>query len=733
MVEELQAHPRKVILALGNAALWAVTNQYATKITRARGKLYATDLSSVGCVATVHPAFLLRGGGSLRQFRADVQYAVSLAQGGAIRTTPDVSWTIMDTEEKILSFIAAAESEPVVTADYETTGFHHRLDKIICAGYTIGDGTHSYILPVMDHPELLPWLEVIHQIPSRFNWHNGKFDIKFGHMAGAPSARVDDDTMMLSYALDETRGVHDLETVASDWLGSPNWKNELKKHIPKKGNYSHVPRPVLYLYLAKDLYNQHALLSILRPLVFRDPKSTRLYTEVLIPGSEYLAEVEKTGMFVDVPRVEENAQNFGSVKKEYADAFNEVLVKSGFSEVNLNSPIQVAEALYDNLKIPSKTRSTNVDAMKVLAPKHAIVRILQNYRKVQKAEGTYVTPAIDHIADDGRVHQTYLLHGTATGRLACRDPNLQNVPRDPRLRGQYIAAPGYVYVEPDLNQAELRSLAVLSGDAELCRIYSSDTLSIHEEVRADIWGQADSWSEEQWKNYMREFFCERDQVVGEQKMKAKNVNFGIVYGITEFGLAEQSGCTPGEARKRLIKWANRFPDAWKFITACKMAPIKGQGLVTVFGHRKRFQIVSPEKLRDIQNEAANFPHQSTASTITLLAGIRMWKRLRENYDARIVNTVHDSILIEVPDNLETVRTVVTEITAMMEQIPVDYGLTRVPFKADAKAGKRWGSLYEIGETQIAKPGRKAKGCAEWYAGKMAAPWEIGSPDQKVTS
>ncbi len=173
-------------------------------------------------------------------------------------------------------------------------------------------------------------------------------------------------------------------------------------------------------------------------------------------------------------------------------------------------------------------------------------------------------------------------------------------------------------------------------------------------------------------------------------MRAKNVNFGIVYGITAQGLAEQTGDTVREAQIMLDTWAKTFPVAWEFINSCRRACLYGKNLVTVFGYRKRFQIVTPETLAAIQNESANMPHQSTANSITMHAGMNTYKKLAE-YDAFYCNTVHDSLLIEAPLDYAIATTISDMVCAEMQQVPKDWGLTAIPFVSDAKWGLRWGS------------------------------------------
>lgn len=725
LMEEILAHPRKVILALGNAALWALTGDHGLKITKCRGRLYKSEFAEMGIVAATHPAYLLRGNGSFRQFKSDVAYAISLANGGEPHEFVPPTWEYVDNSAKMRAFIELLREHGVnggyCAGDLETGGFSHRQDKVLMGGFTI-DGKHVYIIPgkkfeyaKQNIPDMFPELRPIWDTGVRFVWHNGKFDVKFlQHQYGQEEARVDEDTMLMSYALDETRGIHDLETVAGDWIGSPNWKNILDSHKRRNDSYDVIPEPVLTKYMAYDIANTFNLTKILRPLIKRDAKSELLYTRTLIPGSAYLAKIESAGMFVDTARVAENAEAYEADAAIYEAELQEIAKAAGIPEtvqsttragqkvkklmaINVNSPIQLSEFLFGTLKIPSKEKSTNEKVLDSL-PSHPAVIALRKYRKINKGLTTYVTPVSDHIQDDGRVHQSYLLHGTATGRLACKDPNLQNIPREPKLRGQFIPKEGYCLIEIDLNQAELRSLAALSNDEELCRIYvDPNSKGLHEEVRADLYGFPKDWSEEQLERFKAKWYTDTvERVLEEQKMRAKNVNFGIVYGITPYGLAEQIEDTPMEASRMLSAWGKKFPDAWGFIQKCRTAPLHGKNLVTVFGHKKRFGIVTPETAAAIQNEAANFPHQSTASTITLHGGMRVQTKLKREYDTDIVNTVHDSLLLECPLDRGVIDSVCQYTIAELEQVPVDWGITRIPFKAEAKAGIRWGNLTGLG-------------------------------------
>lgn len=728
LLEEIGKHPRRVILACGAVALMALTGDTSLKITRVRGKIFPTPLASVGIVATVHPAYLLRGNGSLRQFLGDILHAIHIARGNEPREWIPPTWSVVKSEEELAEHINYLSENPqLVAGDTETSGFSFLRNQILSMGYS-WDGNHVHLVNgvktdagIAGLPNLIPKFGPMFDIPGvKWGWHNGKFDIKFFRQLGQ-NAQVDEDSMLQSYALDEQRGIHDLETVAGDWLNSPNWKGVLDKYLPnRKTSYDAIPWQTLFQYQAYDIANTYRLIRFMQELLAADKVAHKQYYRTLIPASAYLAEIEMRGLLVDQKRVSENFVYYEQQDAPHIKAIHQIAeetVPGGhaaqiWTDKLHNSPKQLTELIFDRLQIPymnpkaMKIRGTGDEILEKLRPDPLIVALRQ-HRKISKALGTYVKPYTEDpddgcIQPDGRIHATYLIHGTATGRLAARDPNLQNVPRDPQIRGQLIAPPGRMFVEPDLNQAELRSLAILSGDPELCRIYREATTSLHERVRAQIFGMPDDWSPQEIQRYLDKFFLtpetrydpttKEDRIVAEQKMKAKNVNFGIIYGITESGLAEQTGEHPSECKHWLEVWAKTFPVAWAFIQACRSAPLYQKNLVTTFGYRKRFRIVTPETLISQQNESANMPHQSTASVITMHGGIETYKMLAREFDAHYVNTVHDSLLLEVPRDPDIAYRVTKIVIDTLEEVPRKWGLTQIPFVADAKWGERWGSL-----------------------------------------
>lgn len=725
VLAEIAKAPRKVILALGTPALFSVSGNYDLKITQERGRLFAVGGTSVGCVSSVHPAFLMRGGAgaTYQQYLRDVKYALSLANGAPPKEAPKVQYLLARDERDIRDIAKYFRALPVgqpIGADIETTGFSFLSDRLLSIGFA-AEADEIYIIP----KKLIGLFqgalgEDVFDNQARFIWHNGKFDVKFLWQQKIRNARVDEDTMLMSYVLDENGGIHDLETVSSDWLGSPNWKAELEKHIPKGGTYDDVPEEVLYLYQALDIGNTRGLFDVMRPTINGDRNLRKAYERTLIPASNFLARVETRGIYVDLERVDQNKEWYGEKLDGYREGYAEIakgFPDSGYTEKLMGSWKQMQRLLYDDLKIqPYKgKRGTGKDLIEKLNPTTPIqvkaIKLLQLSRKEAKEYGTYVKNVAANIDLDSAVHTSYLLHGTRTGRLASKEPNLQNVPRNPRIRGQYVARPGRRFIEPDLNQAELRALACFSNDAVLCNIYETAGMSLHDELRADIWGYAKDWGADDTRRYLVKFglteesrFTEKgeDRIVEEQKMRAKAVNFGIVYGREAFSLAEEFQIDPKEAQEWINAWFKKFPGAHEFLKQCRAVPEKGQVIVNNFGFKRRFGVVSAERLKGMQNEASNFPCQSCASHITLHSGMEVIDRLEDDFDSYICNLVHDSILIDIPDD-DTIATQVGRIVIdKMEEVPTKWGFTRIPFVAEAKMGYRWGELSKYKVPKLAE-------------------------------
>jgi uracil-DNA glycosylase family 4 len=708
--EEIGAHPRKVVLALGNAAAWSLTNNFGLKITQDRGRVFKSELAE-RIVITVHPAFLMRNGTMFGPWRRDLKYSVALLKG----TDPKEGlwapplWTIINTREEYEALVERMDEANEIAGDLETSGFHHQKDYILLLGITsnLSGGRHVDIIPgdiLWEHEDLT------HRLlgnKAKWIWQNGKFDVKFLRYEGITEARVDEDTMLLSYAMNENKG-HDLDTIAWDWIGAPKHKDVINQwfkaaRIPKhKQTYALIPKDILYKYAAYDISKTLRMWYPLRGQVAADPHLEKLYTKILIPASEAFTKVEMRGMRMDPDRVRNNDIYLLEQLEKPTTVIQKYSLQYLGCYINIQSPQQLG-GLLSKMKLMPPGSSTDEDHLIKYQRihDHPIFNAIFSFRKIAKGRNTYVKNVFGDpkkhkqpwFGLDDRVHITYKLHGTSTGRLSSGDPtNLQNWPRDPVIRGEFIPDPGNVFGSTDLNQAELRCLAIMSADPVLLDIYIRNEVSIHHITSEALFGE---------------------HYTDDEKMRAKAVNFGIVYGRTAPSLAEEFNISVREAQDYIDTWMARFPVAAEFIARCRMAPHNQRTLITNFGRKKRWGVVSFDNVRNLENEAANFPHQSTAHDITLVSLLEVQPVIKKVWDADVVNEIHDDLMTEVLNDPDRYGPMFAYIQSVMQRVPKDWGLTRVPFIAECKVGTRWGAKRNAKEAGITDEAELAEYLADF--------------------
>lgn len=747
--QELLAHPREVILCLGASAAWAVTNDYSIKITRDRGKVLQSNLASKGVVLAVHPAYLMRNGGGLPFWKRDLRSAVDLYSGSLVSHWAEPSWYVVRDRAQLERIVREYRDAKYIAADYETDGLQALFNKVLMLGIT-RDGSHVDIIPEELYYSNLDLVkELMEAEGPRWIWQNGKFDIQWSWASGKTlatimeeyeglrkweptiNARVDEDTMLLSYSLNENQGFHDLDQIAQSWIQAPAHKGVMDKYYKMAPHYSlrNAPIEELYQYAAFDIAKTFKMFFPLREEVEKQPKLRQLYENTLIRATPFFARMETFGIAVDQEQVKENIAHENKLLQEIDDKLQTYALEHMGRKINFGSYIQVRELLYKHLKLgpPNsekgstwKTIPSDEDALIDVQRRtnHPIIHDMLEFREVKKRLGTYVQNMIDyqkkeqlktklkitnvkgHMQPDGRVHANWLIHGTQTGRPAGKNPNMLNVPRVARIRNQYKARPGHVLVEVDLNQAELRSLAILSKDPLLMDIYTKNEVSIHDITTAAFFATKQQMAEDEALMHrcadLLQYFGERTPslVYKEAKMAGKTVNFGIVYGREAASIAQVFNVSHQEAQRWIDTWLQTYSGAAAYIQKCRNTVVLNQKMVTPWGRMKRLGVVSPEKIHDLQNQAANFPHQSIAHDILLEAAMDCEGRLFEEWDARCWNEVYDAIYYEIEDDEAKVAASIDYVTSHIVEVPKKYGLIDIPFIGDAKIGKRWGSMVD---------------------------------------
>jgi DNA polymerase-1 len=502
---------------------------------------------------------------------------------------------------------------------------------------------------------------------------NGKFDLAgLAHLnpTGVLSA-LEFDTMLAHYSLDERRGTHSLDQLAIEYLGSPDWKAEFRRHVPGH-NFADAPKDILHKYNAYDVSNTF----LLKERLAKDMAAegvTKVH-DFLVRTSPVLMRMEMNGLGVDMEynkRLEEESQATIAEHKEYLQH----TVDS--SSYNPNSWQQVKAAMKDKFgrTIKDTRADTIVKVMETAArmnnrPLYEFCKHHLAFKKEAKTYGTYIKGIRERVYDeDGRtrVYADFLLHGTVSGRLSSRNPNLQNITRGSRLRRQFVpSSPDNVFIQADYGQAELRVVCGLARDAYLREVFSDSSRDIHSEVATRFYGE---------------------DFTKEQRVRAKAVVFGLTYGREAYSLAMEHGMSTEQAQAYIDTFFNVIPHTVKWINELEEQVLGGDDLVTPFGRHRRFWLITNNNRRDVLKEARSFLPQSTASDLTLesanrLARQGLWDNLRI--------PIHDALIVEAPrKNAEEVAVM---MRTTMEEVGREVFEDYIPFPVDIQYGDTWGDI-----------------------------------------
>ncbi|MCA1799910.1 MAG: hypothetical protein LC687_00325 [Actinobacteria bacterium] len=684
LLQQVKQLKPSIVLALGNTALHTLTGNTGLKITQEQGKVYQTEVGVV--IPAVHPAMIVRSPNSYKGFRSTVSYVVKLSNGHQVKHPGESRYMLAKAEDlgSIAYKLINLPAGHVFGVDIETTGFNPRKNRILYLG--LSWDKNKTIIFRGEHISVLQGLFA--RKDKYFIWHNGKFDAEFLHNNGVP-VRVDGDTMLMHYALNEIKGTHDLEQLAVNELGAETYEHHLKKYLGKSKTYADIPQSVLLPYLAKDCDYTRQLYHVFKPQLDKSKDLTLLYNRVLLPASRFLQIVERNGIHIDTKNIIDLRTELEKEQIETREAIQEVVKKAWDPQMymrdtgaktapenfNPGSPQQMKWLLYTRFMLrPAKgmEQNTREDTLMSITPRYKLVTLILRLRGIEKRLSTYVNGIIDQIESDGKVHASYLIHGTVTGRLSSRNPNMQNIPRDPIVRNVFRASPGYHFIEADYKGAELRMLAHFSQDPFLIKIFQEGR-DLHTEVAIAMYG---------------------DGYTKDQRVRAKALNFGLMYGRGAKDLAREFKITMYEAQKMIDMWFERMPEAEKYLKRVRSAVTHGKVLRSPLGRMRRFGLVTQQHMYAMQNEAANFAIQATASDMTLLSGIRM-QPLLDNLGARIINLVHDSLLVEVPDGASAQSKVSRIIVATMMDTPKRLLQSNIPFEVELSSGVHWGQLKEL--------------------------------------
>ena len=577
--------------------------------------------------------------------------------------------------------------------DTETTSLDYLQARIVGVSFCVEPGRAAYVPLGHDYvgaPEQLdrdavlarlkPLLEA--ERPAKVG-HHLKYDAHVLANHGIALGGMAYDTMLESYVWNSVATRHDMDSAAERYLGL---KTITYEEVAGKGAkqipFSQVSIETASTYAAEDADVTLRLHRTLWPAIEREPLLRRLYEDFEQPLVPVLQRMERRGVLID----REMLRRQGVELAKRAEELKAAAQAEAGTEFNVDSPKQLQQILYEKMnlpvlrKTPTGQPSTAEDVLEQLAESFTLPKLILDYRSIAKLRSTYADKLPTQVnPDTGRVHTSYHQAVAQTGRLSSTDPNLQNIPiRTPegrRIRQAFIAPPGHVLLAADYSQIELRIMAHLSGDASLIAAFEADR-DVHQATAAEVFGVPLS------------------EVSTDQRRSAKAINFGLIYGMSAFGLARQLGIGRNEAQQYVDLYFERYPGVKAYMDRTREGARETGYVETVFGRRLYLPEIRSRN-RALQQyaerSAINAPMQGTAADLIKLAMIAVdrWCEEEGQDDARLIMQVHDELVLEARQGAaDRVAAAVRE-----RMVAAGQGALRVPLKVDVGRGMNWDEAH----------------------------------------
>ncbi|HEY3785705.1 MAG TPA: DNA polymerase I [Steroidobacteraceae bacterium] len=578
----------------------------------------------------------------------------------------------------------------VFAFDTETSSLEYMKAEIVGVSFALQRGVAAYV-PLrhdyagapeqLDRERVLAALKPILEDPTRTKiGHHLKYDAHVLGNHGIELAGMRYDTMLESYVLNSVATRHDMDSTALCYLGMRTITYEdVAGKGAKQLPFNQVPVDSAFRYASEDADIALCLHHTLWPQLEAIPQLKRLYEEVEQPLMPVLLRMERRGVLVDRELLRAQTREINHQLQELIEQGR----REAGTEFNIDSPKQLQQILFDKLRLPVTRRtptgqpSTAEDVLEELASSYALPRIVLDYRMLAKLKSTY-TDKLPELVDPrtGRIHTSYHQAVAATGRLSSADPNLQNIPirrsEGRRIRQAFIAPPGQLLMAADYSQIELRIMAHLSGDEGLLAAFAEDR-DVHQATASEV------------------FSVPLESVSADQRRLAKTINFGLIYGMSPFGLARQLGIDRGSAQKYVERYFARYPGVKRFMDETRMKARELGYVETVFGRRLYLPDIRSgnSQLRQYaERSAINAPMQGTAADLIKRAMIAVdaWCQ-REGSRARLIMQVHDELVLEVGSDL------VEPVAEAVRGCMTGAGELRVPLRVDIGTGANWDEAH----------------------------------------
>ena len=605
---------------------------------------------------------------------------------------PDVesNYHTIRTKNELDELIEVMKKAPYISFDTETTSLDYMNAELVGVSIALKPNEAFYI-PINHNYEgvekqleehfvleaLKPFLES-DEIPKI--GHNLKYDRHILQNLGIDLKGKLLDTMLFSYVNNSTITRHNLDAVSKRYLNiNPTSYEDVAGKGAKQIPFSEVSIEVASEYASEDADISLKLYEHIEPLVQKETKLAKLYSEIEGPLIYTLGDIERNGVLIDSEKLNQQSKELEAKILE----LEQKVQKSAGEDFNLGSPKQLQEILYEKLglpvikKTPKGQPSTAESVLQELSMDFPIVQDILSYRAISKLKSTYTDKLPKMVnSNTGRVHTSYHQAVTATGRLSSSDPNLQNIPirseEGRRIREAFIAPDGYKILAADYSQIELRIMAHLSRDQGLMDAFAKGQ-DIHQATAAEI------------------FSTNIDEVTANQRRSAKAINFGLIYGMSAFGLSKQLQITRAEAQNYIEQYFDRYPQVKHYMDETKQSAKKKGYVETVFGRRLYLADIESsnyQRRQYAERSAINAPMQGTAADLIKMAMILLHQKIREeSFEAKIIMQVHDELVIEVNENQsDELSELTTSVMSEISKLDVD-------LKVDADIGNNWDEAH----------------------------------------
>lgn len=629
-------------------------------------------------IVTNNPAVVLRESDNFPNLVEDFKLALDPPP-----PTHYPEYTVCDTRGAVASVLLDLQQLDMIAADIE--GHYPHVE---CIGLA-GSDAHTYVITRKGFEEAKQLIKMfLENRDIKFLWHNGIYDVKV-LKANDIDARVDEDSFAMSRILDERPGFHSLEHLSHVELG---WENYEPESVVKYKETGVLPDDMDEFY-RYNAYDVSATWQVYHILERRMDKDTWFgYRTQLIPFFNSLTNIERRGFTYDIHRAADLNEEvvlpkLRELRKELADL-------AGLEFYNPNSTPQTRAVVYNRWGLQHKLRdygkkkfSTSfavevrteiLEGRFTCNPRYRerMVRFADTYnlfKTLDTQRGTFIEGLIKQVEKDHKLYTEINPYGTVNGRSSSRRPNFQNITRDardvvPGIRTLFLPTEGNLIVQADYSQAELRTIARLSGDPEMLAIYRDTSRSLHKETAAAFYGADYTKQQYTW---------------------SKNINFGVCYLQGAASFAQMYAMPVEEAQAYIDTWWVKFPEVKKWTEDICAFVETEQVLVSPFGFKRRFHLITADNIGSVHREAVNFLPSNIAAQLKVAALCRL-----DAEGIPIVNEVHDSIIADVPE--DEALDVAKRMKEVMERVAIDtIGWDDIPFKADLSIGPTWGDVEEV--------------------------------------